>query len=234
MGHLHAGHASLIERSVRENDRTLVSIYVNATQFNDPSDLERYPRTFEADRELCERAGAACIFTPSYDQIYPDGFTYRISESDISKPLEGLQRPGFFDGVLTVVMKLLQIVRPARAYFSDKDYQQMLLIEGMCEAFFLDTRVVRCPAIRDEFGLPLSSRFSRLSREDRVKAREFARILHAPGAPEDVSARLERAGFTVEYVQDWRGRRFGAISISGVRLIDNFDLAHPPTPPYNT
>ena len=136
MGALHDGHGALLKKSASENDLTILSIFVNPTQFNNPDDLKKYPRTWEADLKLAKASGADFVIAPNYDEIYADNYRYKLSESDFSKKLCGAHRPGHFDGVLTVVMKLLQIVRPTRAYFGEKDYQQLKLISDMAQTFF--------------------------------------------------------------------------------------------------
>ena len=183
MGALHEGHASLIRQSAAENDLTVVSIYVNPTQFNNSDDLKKYPRTWEADLELARRAGAWAVLAPDYDEIYADGYRYRISENDFSKKLCGAHRPGHFDGVLTVVMKLLQIVQPKRAYFGEKDYQQLQLIRDMARTFFLRTEIIGTPTVREQDGLAMSSRNVRLTASGREKAPVIYRELNtAPTA----------------------------------------------------
>jgi len=224
MGNLHLGHRALIERSVRENDFTVLSIFVNPTQFNNREDLEKYPRTQEADIRMVEGVRADYILMPEYDCLYPDDYTYRVQESVISKFMEGRSRPGHFDGMLTVVLKLLQLVRATRAYFGEKDYQQLQLVRGLVDAFFIDTEIVACSTVRDENGLALSSRNSRLSEGDYDKAVQFAKILQSEKSSKAVCERLDEMGIEVDYIEDGSGRRFGAVNVGGVRLIDNYDL----------
>lgn len=225
MGALHAGHQSLVERSIRENDVTVVSIFVNPTQFNDKSDFERYPRNDVQDIELLKKLGVHYVFMPGYQELYPEGFTVRVVENEISRVMEGVSRPGHFDGVLTVVMKLLSIVRAHRAYFGEKDYQQYLLIKKMADAFFLPVEIIPCPTIRDTDGLALSSRNVLLNAEERAKAALFPRILKTSDTAILAAQKLEQAGFSVDYVEEAWGRRFGAVRLGKVRLIDNFPLA---------
>jgi pantoate--beta-alanine ligase len=231
MGALHAGHAALIERSVAECDVTVLSIYVNPTQFNNPADLAHYPRTLDADLALAERLGVDAVITPTFDSLYPDGFRYQVSEGELSSELCGAHRPGHFTGVLTVVMKLLNLVRPHRAYFGEKDYQQYQLIRGMAEAFFLDAEIVPCETVREADGLALSSRNALLDPAGRRLAPRFAEALCAPIPDADVRRRLESAGFVVDYVETRDGRRFGAVVVRcgdrEVRLIDNVAVAQP-------
>ncbi|HTL66577.1 MAG TPA: pantoate--beta-alanine ligase [Lacunisphaera sp.] len=220
MGALHAGHRSLLERARAENDRVVLSIFVNPTQFNDPADLARYPRTLESDLQL---AGGLVddVLAPATDEFYPDGYHYRVSEDDFSRRWEGAHRPGHFDGVLTIVLKLLNVVGADRAYFGEKDWQQLQLVRGMVRAFFLPVEIVACPTVRADDGLALSSRNRLLSPAARVKAPLFSRLMREAPQPEAAVAALQGAGFTVDYVADHEGRRLGAVRIENVRLIDN-------------
>lgn len=224
MGALHTGHRSLIERSLKENDITAVSIFVNPTQFNDKSDYERYPRNDEQDVRLLTSMGVHFVLLPDYRELYPDNFTVKVSENEVSTVMEGASRPGHFDGVLTVVMKLFSIVRPDRAYFGEKDYQQFILIKKMSEAFFLPVEVIPCPTVRDADGLALSSRNVLLTSEERAMAVLFPRLLKNSVSAIDASEQLKKAGFVVDYVEEAWGRRFGAVRLGKVRLIDNFLL----------
>lgn len=223
MGALHEGHLSLVRRSKAENDRTLVSLFVNATQFNDRADYTAYPRTMEADLSMLETAGVDYVFAPEHEELYPDGYRYRINETEFSPTLCGAHRPGHFEGMLTVVMKLLQIAQAHRAYFGEKDYQQVQLVRGMSEAFFLQTEIVPCPIIREADGLAMSSRNQRLSHEERKLAAELPRILRTAQSPAMATAALEALGFRVDYVEDHFGRRLGAAHLGSVRLIDNVE-----------
>ncbi len=225
MGALHAGHASLLSRSVAECDYTVLSIYVNPTQFNDPSDLDRYPRTLSEDLALAESLGVDAVLLPDYASLYPDGYRYRLDETGFSRTLCGAHRPGHFVGVLTVVMKLLNLVRPWRAYFGEKDYQQYVLIRDLCGAFFLDAEIVHCPTLREPDGLAMSSRNALLDAEARALATRFPQLLALDESDDTVAGRLAAAGFEVDYVHTEDGRRFGAVTVRcadrRVRLIDN-------------
>jgi pantoate--beta-alanine ligase len=228
MGALHDGHLSLVRRSQIENDHTLVSIFVNPTQFDDARDLARYPRTFDADSHLLSGAGVDFVLVPPAADLYPDDYRYRVCETERSKVLEGAYRFGHFEGVLTVVLKLLQIASADRAYFGEKDWQQLELVRGMAQAFFLPTAIVGCPTVRDVDGLALSSRNRNLSAADRHRAPGFHRALVSASTPEDARRQLRHAGFTVDYVEDWEGRRLGAVRLGGTRLIDNVPVdSHP-------
>lgn len=221
MGALHDGHRSLIGRCRRENDICVVSIFVNPTQFNDPTDLDAYPVTFDEDRDMCAGEGVDAIFCPVYDDLYPDGYRYRVTEEIESRELCGAHRPGHFDGVLSVVMKLLNLARPERAYFGEKDWQQLQLVKGMVAAFFMPTSIVGCPTVRESDDLALSSRNRRLSSDHRRLAARFPRLLATDAPAGEVARLLKDDGFEVDYVEDFKGRRCAAIHCGGVRLIDN-------------
>ncbi len=227
MGALHEGHLSLVRRSQQENPATVVSIFLNPTQFNDSSDLERYPRNDAGDVQTLDDAGVDFLFLPTREIIYPDDYRYRVTETELSRSLCGGHRPGHFDGVLTVCLRLFSVIRPTRAYFGEKDYQQLLLVEGMVRSFFLYLEIVPCPIVREQDGLALSSRNRLLSPGARHVAGEFARVLMEGSDPGQIRAELERLGFEVEYVEEVEGRRFGAVMLDGVRLIDNVALPDP-------
>jgi pantoate--beta-alanine ligase len=177
MGALHDGHISLIKRAKEQNDSVIVSIFVNPTQFLEGEDLDKYPRKVEADTKICQMAGVDILFMPTIDSIY------NKDELKISAPavrgfiLEGAFRPGHFDGVLQVVMKLLNITKPTRAYFGKKDAQQLVLIEQMVRDYFLGVEIVPCEIVRDSDGLALSSRNVYLSKEERTRALSISKSL---------------------------------------------------------
>ena len=177
MGALHAGHASLVERSVKENDVTVVSIFLNPTQFNDKKDLERYPRTLEADCLLLEKCGTQVVFAPSVDEVYPEPDTRVFSYPPTDAVMEGAFRPGHFNGVCQIVSKLFDYVEPDRAYFGEKDYQQICVIRRMVEDLKMDINIVACPVIREESGLARSSRNTLLSDDERQLAAHIYRVL---------------------------------------------------------
>jgi len=221
MGALHDGHASLMKRCREECDIAVASVFVNPVQFNDPKDLEKYPRAPESDAKTLENNGADYVIFPEYNQIYPDGYRYRLTENELSKTLCGASRPGHFDGVLTVVMKLLNIVKPDRAYFGEKDYQQFLLIKGMAEAFFTGVEIVPCPTIRESDGLAMSSRNALLEPSLRPAAPEFHEALSSGLPAVEIKAVLTKKGFVIDYIEEHDGRIFGAVFLGKVRLIDN-------------
>lgn len=224
MGNLHAGHLSLIERCCAENELSVISIFVNPTQFDQQADLEAYPRTLHDDLRMAEEAGVDYVLDPAFSELYPDEYRYKVTESPLSREFCGAHRPGHFDGVLTVVLKLLLLVRPTRTYMGEKDYQQFLLIRDMVEAFFLETEIIPCPIVRDTDGLALSSRNRNLSPEERKLASQFPALLKSPGTAKETAERLRKAGFEVDYVEDFDGRRLAAVRIGQTRLIDNIDV----------
>jgi pantoate--beta-alanine ligase len=223
MGALHAGHRALLEHARAENDVVVLSIFVNPTQFNDPADLQRYPRTLEADLALS--AGLVdAVLSPANEQLYPDDYHYRVTENDLSLRWEGAHRPGHFDGVLTVVLKLLNLVQARRAYFGEKDWQQLQLVRGMVRALFIPTEIVACTTERAPDGLALSSRNARLSPAGRVQAAMFPKVLRESATADAAVPLLQAAGFGVDYVADHDNIRLGAVRLEGIRLIDNVRL----------
>jgi len=225
MGALHDGHLSLLKESVRQNDATVLSIYVNATQFNDPNDLAKYPSTLEADLAAAQAAGADVVLLPDYPQMYADDFRFQLSEHEFSNELCGTDRPGHFTGVLTVVMKLLNMVRPDRAYFGLKDFQQYTLIKDMCATFFIPTEIVGCDIVREADGLAMSSRNLLLNPQSRQLAGRFNVLLSQAETDKRAASDLAQAGFDVAYVKTVGGRRCAAVVVGegaqAVRLIDN-------------
>ncbi len=177
MGALHEGHASLVKRAVSENDVVVVSDFVNPTQFNDKNDLLKYPRTLEADCELLEKHGAAFVFAPSVEEIYPEPDTRQFSYAPLDTVMEGKCRPGHFNGVCQIVSKLFLIVEPDRAYFGEKDFQQLAIIREMVRKYPFNLEIVGCPIVREDDGLALSSRNARLSAEQRVQALQISKAL---------------------------------------------------------
>lgn len=224
MGALHQGHLKLLEISKKNNKVSVLSIFVNPLQFNDKSDFSNYPKTIDSDLRLAKDANVDCVFLPSVQDMYPLSSSVTLSETEISSILEGKYRPGHFTGVLTVVLKLLNLTQPTNAYFGEKDYQQFLLIKKMAEDLFLNTKIVPVPTVRDSFGLALSSRNARLSESEIQLARQINKILIESKNSEIAKSHLIQNGFKVDYVEDFYGRRFVAAFIGEVRLIDNVEL----------
>ena len=179
MGALHEGHASLVRRAVAENDIVVVSDFVNPTQFNDTNDLLKYPRTLEADCELLEKEGVAYVFAPSVEEVYPEPDTRQFSYAPLDTVMEGKYRPGHFNGVCQIVSKLFMMVEPDKAYFGEKDFQQLAIIREMVRQMQFPLQIVGCPIVREADGLALSSRNARLSDEQRQQALNISRTLFA-------------------------------------------------------
>lgn len=177
MGALHEGHASLVKKSVEDNDITVVSIFVNPTQFNDPKDLNSYPRDLDADCKLLESVGADYVFAPSVDEMYPTKDTRNFEFPPVSTVMEGAHRPGHFNGVCQVVSRLFYIVRPDRAYFGEKDWQQIAVVKAMVKSLGLNVSIVECPIVREPDGLARSSRNTLLSADERAIAPNIFKAL---------------------------------------------------------
>ena len=247
MGALHAGHASLVKRAVAENDVVVVSDFVNPTQFNDRNDLIKYPRTLDADCELLEKVGASFVFAPSVEEIYPEPDTRRFSYAPLDTVMEGAFRPGHFNGVCQIVSKLFDAVQPDRAYFGEKDFQQLAIIREMVRQMDYKLEIVGCPIVREEDGLALSSRNKRLSAQERenalnisqtlFKSRTFAASHTVSETQKMVEEAIEAApglrleyfeivdGNTLQKVSSWEDSQYvvGCITVfcGEVRLIDN-------------
>ena len=250
MGALHAGHRSLVERARRENGTVMVSVFVNPTQFNDKNDLKHYPRTPEADARLLEEAGADFVLMPTVEEIYPQPDTRQFDFGLIDKVMEGATRPGHFNGVAQVVSRLFDIVRPARAYFGEKDFQQIAVIKSMVAQLALPIEIVECAIVRGEDGLALSSRNTLLDAAHRAAAPHIYATLRAAVAQsqemaparlkEWVTAEVERNPLlkviyyqsvdarTMQEVAAWSdtGRIQGCIAVQAgdIRLIDNIRI----------
>lgn len=195
MGALHQGHLSLVERARRDNATVVVSVFVNPTQFNNANDLATYPRTEEADCRLLDEAGVDIAFVPSVDEIYPEGNDTRVFDlGPVAEVMEGAMRPGHFNGVAQIVSKLFAWAKPTRAYFGEKDFQQIAVIRRMVELEGFDLEIVPCPIVRETDGLALSSRNVRLSPEARAIAPQIHRILAD-------SVDLKKQGYEADQVE---------------------------------
>jgi len=250
MGALHQGHASLVKKATEENDSVVVSIFVNPTQFNDSTDLEHYPRTLEPDLILLREMGVELVFVPSVEEMYPEKDLRLFDLGKLDQVLEGKQRKGHFNGVAQIVSKLFLLINPTRAYFGQKDFQQLVIVRSLVEILNLHISIVACPIIREEDGLAMSSRNVKLSSRDRklapfiystlkmaVKKRESL-------SPAEVKTWVteqfeEQANLHLEYfeivedkdlrpVMDWQEEvnKVGclAVQLGGVRLIDNLNF----------
>ncbi len=224
MGALHEGHLTLVHEAKKTCDYVIVSIFVNPTQFNNPNDLKKYPRTLETDSVLLKSVGTDAVILPTYEDIYPDDFRFKVTETTLSAQYCGAHRPGHFDGVLTIVLKLLNITKPTQAFFGEKDYQQYKLIEQMTAALFLDVKITGVATVREADGLAMSSRNLLLSPSDRARAPLLHKIISKAKTTDEAKQQLAKEGFAVDYVDDFEGRRLAAATISDVRLIDNVEL----------
>ena len=185
MGALHQGHASLVKQCVADNDITIVSVFRNPTQFNDPKDLERYPRTFEEDCKILNEVGADIVFAPTPKEMYPTPDNRHFEFPPTSTVMEGAKRPGHFNGVCQVVSRLFYITKPHNAYFGEKDWQQICVIKQLVKYLNLDINIIECPIIREESGLAMSSRNALLTSEERAIAANIYRILKESVAKKD-------------------------------------------------
>jgi pantoate--beta-alanine ligase len=224
MGALHEGHWTLLRKARSENSAVVLSIFVNPTQFNNKEDFEKYPITLDGDLARAKQEQVDAVFLPQSAELYPDEYHFKVTEDLFSKELCGAHRPGHFDGVLSVVLKLLNLVQPARAYFGEKDYQQLRLIQGMVQAFFLPIEIVPVPTVREESGLALSSRNLRLNSEQIRKAPQIYHVITRASSAEDAKKSLIDQGFVVDYVEDIGDRRYVAATLGSVRLIDNVKI----------
>ena len=247
MGALHEGHISLINRAKKENDIVVCSVFVNPIQFNNPTDLEKYPRTPELDIEKLKNAGCDAVFMPSVEEMYPEKVEDHYDFGDLERVMEGACRPGHFNGVAIVVRKLFEIVNPDKAYFGEKDFQQLAIIKKMVCNLNMGLEIVPCPIIRENDGLAMSSRNVRLNEEERAIAPKiFATLNDAVSKKDSMSPAemreyalakyAEIKEFDVEYVEitdeinlqsinNWNecehARIFVALQLGPVRLIDN-------------
>ncbi len=224
MGCLHIGHASLINKSVAENNITVLSIFVNPTQFNDANDFQHYPKTLENDLALAEELKVDYVLMPNAEDIYPGGNLIHLqTEHPLAKMFEGQFRPGHFNGVLTVVMKLLQLAQPTKIYMGEKDYQQYYLVKEMINNYFLTSSCELCPTVREESGLPYSSRNTRLSTEQRTIVEQFYRYFYQNKIfdVEKIKIKLTKLKLTFDYVEEYENRLFLAFRIDPIRIIDN-------------
>ena len=247
MGALHEGHLSLINRAKKENDIVVCSVFVNPIQFNNPADLEKYPRTPEKDIEKLEQAGCDAVFMPTAEEMYPNKVEDHYDFGDLERVMEGACRPGHFNGVAIVVRKLFEIVTPNKAYFGEKDFQQLAIINKMVSDLNMNLEIVPCPIIRENDGLAMSSRNVRLNEAERAIAPKIFATLNDSITKKDVMSPAEMKNyaltkyaeikeFDVEYVEitdeinlkpleNWNecdhARIFVALQLGPVRLIDN-------------
>jgi pantoate--beta-alanine ligase len=217
MGALHEGHLSLIRRAAAENDLVVVSVFVNPTQFGDPADLERYPRDLDRDTGLAADAGASIVYAPAAETIYPKGFATTVHVAGITERWEGESRPRHFDGVATVVSILLNQIRPDRAYFGEKDWQQLVMIRRLHTDLALPGTIVTCPTVREEDGLAMSSRNGGLGGEERVAATVLSRALFSM---REMAARGETDALKLALMGAIIVRREPSVTLDYLQVVD--------------
>ncbi len=219
MGALHEGHASLVRIATEENDVTVVSDFVNPTQFNDKNDLKNYPRTFDSDCKLLETLGATYMFYPSVEEMYPEPDRRKFSYAPIDTVMEGARRPGHFNGVCQVVSKLFMMVKPDKAYFGEKDFQQVAVIRAMVEDLKLPVEICACPIVRESDGLALSSRNALLSESERSLAVNISRVLFVSKAFSASHSIDETRRFVVDTLNDLEG-----LNVEYYEIVDGLSL----------
>jgi len=250
MGALHQGHISLVEQSLKENDFTLVSVFINPTQFNNSEDLKKYPITTDNDIEILKKHGADAVYFPKVEDIYPNGLTSEHYEFDgLEMQMEGKFRPGHFDGVATVIRRFFEIVQPLNAYFGEKDFQQLRIVQELVKKFHLPIQIVPVAIKREEDGLAMSSRNVRLTESQRkespiiyqilLQAKEYLKNHSIEETKKFVEEKFKETSFELEYfeiadeknllpvnekLEDQKLRAFIAVFADEVRLIDNLDL----------
>lgn len=248
MGALHAGHLALVKAAVEQCDIVVASIFVNPIQFNNSEDLKKYPRTFESDRQKLEENGCDVIFHPSVDEMYPDTELEQYDFGPLEKVMEGVSRPGHFNGVAVVVKRLFDLVQPDKAFFGKKDFQQLAIIRALVKQIASSIQIIGLDTVREKDGLAMSSRNTRLSALEREKAVEISRVLNyikqnknafEPSHLEKVAINRLSQGFNVEYIQivdghslqkisDWSQSDYPVVCavafLGDVRLIDNLEL----------
>ena len=219
MGALHKGHLSLVQKAVVENPLVVVSIFVNPTQFNDSKDLERYPRTLDADMKLLETTGCQVVFAPDVTEIYPEPDTRKFDFGKLDKVMEGTHRPGHFNGVAQVVSRLFEMVQPQKAYFGLKDFQQLAIIKNMVKQLNLPVEIVPCPIIREESGLAMSSRNELLTSVERENASTISKTLF--------EARELKTGKTVSELEKWVAENINKnpfLKVEYAEIVDDTEL----------
>lgn len=225
MGALHSGHLSLVKKALDDNDICIVSVFVNPTQFNNKEDLEKYPRNLEQDKQLLSDAGVDILFAPSVEEIYPEPDTRQFDFGTIATVMEGEHRPGHFNGVAQVVSRLFDIVKPDKAYFGEKDFQQLAIIRAMVKQLGLGVQIVPMPIVREESGLALSSRNERLSSDQKIIAVNISRVLFESKEwmnTSSVKEVLNRVINTLDSVHGLRTEYYEIVDGDSLQAIDNW------------
>ncbi|MCD6178851.1 MAG: pantoate--beta-alanine ligase [Bacteroidales bacterium] len=248
MGALHAGHIALLTEAVEQCDLVVASIFVNPIQFNNPDDLKKYPRTFESDRKMLEEADCDAVFYPSVEEMYPTQVEEKFDFGSLETVMEGAKRPGHFNGVAVVVKRLFDLVQPDFAFFGKKDFQQLAIIRALVKQMKSDIHIIGLDTVREKDGLAMSSRNTRLSKQERKTAVELSKALNFikqnknafdPAHLESEAINMLKTNFSVEYIQivdgnnlqsisDWNQTNYpvvcAAAFLGDVRLIDNLEL----------
>ncbi len=219
MGALHNGHITLVETAVKENSVVIVSIFVNPTQFNDVNDLNRYPRNLEADMHLLENTGTKIVFAPSVKEVYPETDTRKFSFGSLETVMEGKHRPGHFNGVAQVVSKLFEMVKPDKAYFGLKDFQQLTIIKNMVKQLDIPVEIVPCPIVREDSGLAMSSRNELLSVDERKNAAVISKVLFEAKELANQKSVKELTGWVVENIN-----KNPYLSVEYFEIVDDINL----------
>jgi pantoate--beta-alanine ligase len=213
MGALHSGHIELVKRSIAGNDFSVVSIFVNPTQFNNSNDLLKYPRTLEADCELLEKVGNDLVFSPSVEEIYPEPDTRQFNFGKLETIMEGEFRPGHFNGVAQVVSRLFDIVQPDKAYFGEKDFQQLAIVRALVKQLNLDLQIIACPTVREKDGLAMSSRNVRLNSQQRKEAVCISQTLF--------ESKKKKKEYSVDALKQWVMKQ---INLQSELEVEYFDI----------
>ena len=228
MGCLHDGHASLIKKSVTENDITVLSIFINPTQFNDPKDFQNYPQKTDADIALATEHNVDYIIIPDVESMYQGGNQIQLTtDHPFSAVMEGRYRPGHFNGMLTIVMKLLLLIRSNLVYFGEKDYQQYFLVVELIKKYFIPSEIILCPIVREISGLPLSSRNTKLSPDERNCIETFYTFFYTqrPHTLNEIKEKIDELNLSYDYFEIHNGRLFFALRVGSIRIIDNLECA---------
>lgn len=221
MGNLHAGHQQLLRRSISENTITVMSLFVNPTQFANTEEYKNFPRNHDQDLNIALQEGVDFVLFPDYESVYPYSYCYRVTELELSHQLIGNINPKIGSGLLTATLKFLNLVKPHNIYFSENDYLEIELIRGMIGAFFFDTKIVACPTIHTTPESPQPAQQIELNDEQKKLAKTFSELLKTSLSSEQITQQLHELGFDVDYVEEYPGRRFASVRLGKIKLTDN-------------